>query len=102
MKNDKVKFTPGPWKQQVNNTKWKNCQISLLSNDLRLCIANVPYITDDDIPTDEAKANALLIAAAPEMYEAMNEFCERVEKGEVRSTKTYNKFKEILKKINDE
>jgi hypothetical protein len=31
-----------------------------------------------------------------EMADAMREFCERVEKGEVRSVKTYNKFKAIL------
>ena len=31
-----------------------------------------------------------------EMYKAMREFCDRVERGEVRSTKTYNQFIDIL------
>jgi hypothetical protein len=33
-----------------------------------------------------------------ELIDAMNWFCERVEKGEVRSTKTYNRFKELISK----
>lgn len=32
------------------------------------------------------------------MKEAMQEFVERCEKGEARSTYTYNKFKDILAK----
>ncbi len=31
-----------------------------------------------------------------EMSAAMNEFCDRVEAGEIRSRRTYGKFKEIL------
>jgi len=33
-----------------------------------------------------------------EYREAMQEFCDRVESGEVRSTYTYNKFKQLLNK----
>lgn len=33
-----------------------------------------------------------------EMHDAMNEFCDRVEVGEVRSRKTYAKFKAILER----
>lgn len=33
-----------------------------------------------------------------EMYEAMQEFVDRVDKGEIRSNRTYNKFKSILAK----
>ena len=35
-----------------------------------------------------------------ELYEVAKTFVERVEKGEVRSTKTYNQFKSIIEQIN--
>lgn len=35
-----------------------------------------------------------------ELKEAMQEFVNRVDKGEVRSVKTYTKFKELLAKDN--
>jgi len=35
-----------------------------------------------------------------EMYKAMQEFCDRVDRGEVRSVKTYAKFKDILTRVN--
>lgn len=41
----------------------------------------------------------LMVAAANELdaaRAAIGEFCDRVEAGEVRSTYTYNKFKELL------
>lgn len=50
---------------------------------------------------EEVKANALLISKAPEMLEAMQEFVDRVDKGEVRSNRTYNKFKQIIKKATE-
>lgn len=47
--------------------------------------------------SEESKANAKLIVQSPVMLEAMQEFVNRVDIGEVRSTYTYNKFKEIIK-----
>ena len=43
-------------------------------------------------------ANARLIAAAPDLLEALEWFCARVAAGEVRSKKTYAKFKEVIAK----
>lgn len=51
---------------------------------------------------EQELANARLISVAPELLEAMIEFVERVDKGEVRSTKTYNKFKELIRKALDD
>ncbi len=42
------------------------------------------------------RPHAELAARAPAMAEAMSEFCDRVEAGEVRSRRTYAKFCEIL------
>ena len=47
----------------------------------------------------DKEANAKLIVAAPEMKEAMQEFVDRCEKGEVRSTYTYTKFLTLLNKL---
>jgi hypothetical protein len=54
-------------------------------------IARIHSISEEDWE----KYNGELIAQAPAMFEAMQEFCIRVEKGEVKSTYTYNKFKAI-------
>ena len=47
---------------------------------------------------DETICDAKLIAAAPDLLAACIEFIKRVEKGEVRSTKSYNRFKEVVEK----
>ena len=36
-----------------------------------------------------------------ELIEALQWFCERVERGEVRSKKTYARFKELIEKYKD-
>jgi len=46
----------------------------------------------------KSRANALLLAAAPELLEAMKWFCQRVDNGEVRSLRTYARFKELINK----
>lgn len=51
---------------------------------------------------DEAIQADLIREAAPELLEALEWFCERVDKGEVRSVKTYSKFKQLIKKAKGE
>lgn len=64
---------------------------------------NVLDFDDDESEVSEevrkeiAFANAQLFCTAPKMLEAMQLFCDRVDKGEVRSIKTYNQFKELIK-----
>lgn len=48
---------------------------------------------------EEAMQSARLYVAAPLMYSAIVKFIHRVDTGEVRSTKTYSQFKEIIKNI---
>ena len=50
---------------------------------------------------DELKANAKLISKAPEMLEALKQFCKRVEEGSIRSRVTYGVFKTIIKEIEE-
>lgn len=58
----------------------------------------IPYGGEGYQDKDTARATANLLSAAPEMYEAMKEFCERVERKEIGSVRTYEKFKAILAK----
>lgn len=47
---------------------------------------------------DEAKANARLIAAAPELLEACAEFVHKVDAGEARSKQSYAQMKAAIAK----
>jgi hypothetical protein len=91
-------FTSGPWSIRFGHDK-DNYPYQIFSE------------TGDNITTwgsifrkakAEGQNNAYLIASAPDMYEAMEEFVHRCEIGEVRSVKTYAKFKAILEKANGE
>jgi len=73
--------TPGPWKARISGNV-----ANTVSTEDGIGIARV--IGDED---------AHLIAAAPQMLEALEEFCARVDAGEVRSKRTYAKFKELIK-----
>lgn len=98
MKN--LKHTPGPW--LVHDSYEEDGKIIVWDGDEQAHKEICDMGEMGDMNYAQELANAKLIAVAPEMYQAMQEFCDRVEKGEVRSTKTYNKFKEILNKITDE
>jgi hypothetical protein len=47
---------------------------------------------------DVTRANAKLIAAAPELLQAALDFIGKVESGRARSTDSYNKFKAAVQK----
>ena len=57
-----TKFTPGPWQFYKN---------SVITDKYSICFMPMPKTGI----TDEIKANARLIAAAPAMYEALKEGC---------------------------
>lgn len=54
------------------------------------------YSNDMSMTREEMGKCALLISKAPDMLEAMIEFCQRVDKGEIKSTYTYHKFKKLI------
>ena len=67
----KEKFTPGPWETDIwggacpeRCKEWAFENMSVMSSDRSICMVQ----GDNDKPV---KANARLIAAAPDMYEAL-------------------------------
>jgi hypothetical protein len=84
-----AKFTPGPWSEA--HLKEKGCRCGYVFSEGGETIAKVLYNDredanycryEEDLSLETARANAALIAAAPDMYAAL-EACERylVEKG---------------------
>lgn len=63
--NTKTKHTPGPWivryQKEIHPSDTKQSQIAIDSLDNDFC---------DGVPKEEWRANANLIAAAPELLEA--------------------------------
>ena len=99
----KTNHTPGQWHQSHreipnNEDGMYATQIYTADGETIATISWYPKPEVNGLIETYRGANARLIVCAPEMLSAMIEFCERVEKGEVRSTKTYNKFKEIITK----
>lgn len=98
------KGTKGVWELKPNDFYIEVRNISEDEKTVFNCNVFLNRETDDclqhesDSLCEENLANAKLIASAPEILAAMIEFVERVDKGEVRSTKTYNKFKELINK----
>jgi len=94
MKNN-FKHTKGEWFFEEKINSEGNISINMFSAKGGL----LTKLIDDDSKTfEEIKANAILMTNAPKLLEAIVEFCERVEKGEIRSKKTYSKFKTIIEK----
>lgn len=84
-----MSYTRGPW-FAINYAGWINLQTK----------KEYEYSSNilDSEHYENAEENGKLAAAAPELLEICIEFCERVERGEVKSSKTYAKMKEVIKK----
>ncbi len=63
-----MKHTPGPWKAQFNG--WKNI----------LVVKDSKWVAEINFMEDTSEPNALLIAAAPELLEALEGLTEELEK----------------------
>jgi hypothetical protein len=73
------KHTPGPWKFRDDSKHFKTNPFSVYVQGGGVhsaAIANMP--NKKTIPESEAKANALLIAAAPDLLEALQDLLEVV------------------------
>lgn len=84
-------FTPAPWTPKGFSVK--------KSNGFKITQQRPVGAGDWEIVDKLYEADARLIAEAPVMYGLLKEFVDRVERGEVRSKKTYAKFKEVLSRI---
>lgn len=65
-----TKFTPGPWKVEPVNYDGDGGTLVRFNG---VCIANVWGVLEYRQVDEESSANAHLIAAAPELYEAMED-----------------------------
>ncbi len=87
MSNKKEKFTPGPWKAMAlfpsNQKGWDYViyQTPVNSRDIgkRITFTNPEH---DETSTEEAKANAYLMAAAPSMYQVLDNLQKQFEKSD--------------------
>lgn len=88
-----MKITPGPWTEQADDT------FSSLG-DRRIVGANLisPALVFGGLG-DETRANARLIAAAPKLLAACQEFVRKVECGEARSRRSYAEMKAIIDEV---
>lgn len=81
-------WTKGPWRASREYVfAGKNC--------IAIC-------DTDNASLNRYENNARMMASSLEMYEAMQEFIDRCDKGEIRSKKTCAQFKQILAKARGE
>lgn len=102
-------FTPGPWwtDAQYLEDEFGCCIIAantdcgpLPGNPTRGQVAFAIDILPENAPI--CQANARLISAAPDLYEACKEFVRKVEAGEAKSTRSYAQMKTALAKARGE
>ncbi len=90
-----MSHTPGPWK--VSNHSGADNEIDIEQESAGWFLRLSPgyeftAFDDPELVEKEFKANARLIAAAPELLEACEEFVRKVECGEARSKRSYKQM----------
>ncbi len=93
-----AQFSLGPWTVQPPRTfadvGW-DIIIRSANNDPICSVGLAGYMKK------KAMANARLIAAAPELMAACQEFVRKVDAGEAKSTRSYEQMKAALQKARD-
>lgn len=80
-----TKFTPGPWEVKPKEKNVPYLRIRGKSLGRRYKIANVLSVTAEESDEDrETKANAHLIAAAPEMFQTLEDVLDALTDGGLR------------------
>lgn len=92
------KPTPGPWKVTHRNPQAPDVGYIEGGTCVEPYEIAVLYCCYGD---SEQEANARLVAAAPELYEACKEFVRKVERGEARSVKSYAQMKAAISKAEE-
>ena len=97
----KEKFTDGPWFKKGRKVFWQKPERDLPKDNLFNGLVCTCATTEDNPPEviEEANANATLIAAAPDLYNTLNNL---VECGAIPNGAYVAKVKEILKKARGE
>lgn len=74
-----AKHTPGPWR--VFNHSWSDTSILADGFDHGICLLDINHATEESQEADEAlmAANARLIAAAPELLDALKAAVSTIE-----------------------
>ena len=86
-KTESAQFTPGPWKLEYDDDDFAGtftlCMATAIKNrgmyNANHLIDLYEGVWDDDIDFAETRANAQLISAAPELYEALKAISEDVD-----------------------
>jgi len=105
MGNEQVKHSPGPWTYTLGNygarTPTFGYSVKSESRDMPVSSAGV-YVrgTLHDYTPEELEANARLIAAAPELYEALRDLVANLTEGDFISTTRIDKAVSALAKAN--
>ena len=78
-----LKFTEGPWHKKGHRVFWQKPDRNLPKDNLLNGLVCICATTEDNPPEvlEEAHANALLIAAAPEMYAMLEELYDNLNRG---------------------
>lgn len=91
-----TKYTPGPWMRNPGST---NIQCNTRNVG---CVSAVDHLAlifaDGYIGQEQAEANATLIAAAPELLEACQEFVRKCDVGDARSKRSYEQMAAAIRK----
>lgn len=77
-----IRYTPGPWK--AFNASWSETFITAPGFDHAICCLDINHATEESQESDSEQmaANARLIAAAPELLEALQEMLHIMEQHE--------------------
>lgn len=65
----------------------------------RKATAVMDIVAYGEIPKEEAEANSRLIVNSKVLLDICIDFVEKVERGEAKSVRTYNKMKEVIAKV---
>lgn len=96
----KTKFTKGPWELGEATSKHPYCIDAHCNNDgLRFELCEVLGVDDEFEACEQSKANAHLIAAAPEMYEMLDSLIGKIYEVEINEGYYFNGESEKIEKL---
>lgn len=97
----RTQHTPGPWSAYISKKAKVVCvSIGEKPNGRNPSIVNWPGFESCDLPLDQQIANARLIAAAPDMYAALEQIAQVNEYNTSSMGWVVELAKTVLKKVN--